>query len=517
MKIDMTALMKRSSAAMLILSLVLCSCGRAGKVKIPVWPDGWVMEQAKDSSSRKKGKTVSSSPGETQGSGGKASQASSSQGPESQDPVYDNFFPDLSQSAGAYEWIDSLYSLIRSAEGGSMLRYWGIEKGTRQLIEIDYKKIFGKKDYERSPIDYLMSSGGSCNRNAANILVTDMMTVTGAEFGGWLVSTGSESFSFYVFTMPFSGDIDFYGFPKASSDEPLHYHVKNCALERDLLMVVFGREEKVRQFDSGFQSRAQEEGLVFDYSHISRTNGDGPGFVLKPAPCFTEDLANIKYDLTNYFYGLLLEESGGMCFTLANTFVCRKSRYSANERKKAVRAVFYGIPDETLGRVLETGCQVQEYDSKEKAWKESTVTFKVTSTGYLNGFPSSAEAGMNERLGGNIVVDGKVCALSIENSSLPEGLYAVEVSVVFEAAENSAGLRQFAKKHSADISDYINALSTECTLERDNIYVLAQKGSKVFGRLLDLQGMIDELTAYGFSDPASENTLINLRLIIDNR
>ena len=125
---------------------------------------------------------------------------------------------------------------------------------------------------------------------------------------------------------------------------------------------------------------------------------------------------------------------------------------------------------------------------------------------------------MNEKLGGNIVSDGKVFTVSIENSNLPKELFALEISLVFEAAENTDGLRNFAESHSAEISEYINSLK-KCTLTKDSTYLINQdqKAPRVFEKLLDFQGMIDELTASGFSDPDADNTYVTLRVIIDNR
>lgn len=504
----------RSAAVMFVLSLVLSSCGR----KITVWPDGWVMEQEKNTVASGKEKTSadkkSSQEREEQK---KTSDTASSEG-EAAPNDFDNFYPDLSRSAGSYENIDKIYQLVRSAEGGSKLRCWGIEKGNKKLVEIDYKRIFGEKDFERSPLDCLMDTKESCNPNGVNILVTDMMSCTGSEFGEWLVLTGSESFSFYTFSIPFNGDIDFYGFPKASSDEITHYHVKNCVLNRDLLLVAFGNDKKVRQFDLAFQSEVKEEGMAFDHSHISMVSADDSGFPLTPAPCFTENLPNITYEGTNYNYGLSLTETKETIFTLTATYVFRKSGYSANERKNAVRAVFYGVPNDSLGNIRESNCQVRKYDNKEKVWKDSSVTFKVSTAGSLKGLSASKDNELNEKLGGNIVSDGQVFTVSVENSSLPKGLYALEIRLVFEAAENTDGLRNFAKNHSAGIGEYIAAL-TGCTPAKDNTYLMNQdqKALQVFGKLLDFQGMIDELTASGFSDPDADNTYITLRVIIDNR
>ena len=504
----------RSAAVMFVLSLVLCSCGR----KITVWPDGWVKEQEKSTDASGKKKTSKDKKSSQNTEVQKKSSGSVSSKDKASPNDFDNFYPDLSRSAGSYENIDQIYRLVRSAEGGSKLRYWGIEKGSKKLVEIDYKRIFGEKDFERSPLDCLMDSKESCNPNGVNILVTDMMSCTGSEFGEWLVSTGSEAFSFYTFNMPFNGDIDFYGFPKASSDEATHYHVRNCALERDLLLVAFGNDKKVRQFDLAFQSEVKEEGIAFDHSHISMVSADDSGFPLTPAPCFTENLPNITYGSTNYNYGLSLTETRETIFTLMATYVFRKSGYSANERKNAVRAVFYGVPDDSLGNILESNCQVRKYDNKEKVWKDSSITFNVSTAGSLKGLPASKDNELNEKLGGNIVSDGQVFTVSVENSNLPKGLYALEICLVFEAAENTDDLRNFAKNHSVGISEYIAALKG-CTPAKDSTYLMnqGQKASTVFGKLLDFQGMIDELTASGFSDPDADNTYLTLRVIIDNR
>ena len=504
----------RFAAVMFALSLVLCSCSK----KISVWPDGWVKEQKKNNSISSKKESALDKKSSQKAEVQEKSSATSSSESDDTSTDFDNFYPDLSRSAGSYEGIDKIYSLVRSAEGGSKLRYWGIEKGNKKLVEIDYKKIFGEKDFERSPLDCLIDSKDSCNPNGVNILVTDMMSCTGSEFGEWLVSTGSNSFSFYTFNLPFNGDIDFYSFPTASSEKITHYHVKKVVLNRDLLLVAFGSDKKVRQFDLSFINKIKEEEMAFDHSHISMSSANDSGFPLTPAPCFTENLPNITYESTNYIYGLSLIETKETTFTVIDTYVFTKSGYSANERQKAVRAVFYGVPDESLGNILKSNCQVMEYDSREKAWKDSAVTFKVSTAGSLKGLPASIDNKLNEKLGGNIVSDGKVFTVSIENSSLPKGLYALEISLVFEAAENTDDLRNFAKNHSAEISEYINVLN-ECTPAEDSTYLLNQnqKAPQALGKLIDFQGMIDELTASGFSDPDADNTYITLRMIIDNR
>ena len=515
MRTKRSTLSVRASAVVLAVSLILCSCGNTRTAKIPSWPDGWVEEQADDKASRKDKSSKAGKTSEKTGKDKKSDQDITSAGTTDTEAEYDNFYPDLSRSAGSYEGIDRIYGSVKSAEGGSKLRIWGTENGG--LTEIDYKKIYGVKDYARSPLDYLMSSNGTYSKNSVNILVTDMMSVTGSEFGQWLISTGSESFSFYIFKLPFKGDIDFYGFPRASSEEIRHFHVKNCVLDRDLLLVAFGKDERVRQFDLRFKAEVQMEGLTYDHSHISKSGQNKSGFTLAPTPCFKENLANIPFEGINWQYGLTLEEVKNIVYTLPGTYFFKKSTKSAYKKKKAVRAVFYGVPDESLGRILESGCSVQEYDSREKNWKDSAVNFELSSEAHLDGFPASKDPKINEVLGGNIVQKGKVCSVSIVNENLPRGLYAVEVSFVFEASENAEELRRFSDKHSAEIGEYINALSAECTQENDNTYILGQESSGVFSRLLDFRGMIDELTAFGFSDPASENTCITLRMIIDNR
>ena len=571
--------MIRAAASLLAVLFVLGACGRTQTIRVPVWPDGWVIGQAEHGrDSKTSGDAGTSQPardGEKEhgaDSVQKSTEAGRGTNPreaaeegqntadmqesgDSQD-VYDNFYPDLSASAGAYMGIDQIYSLIKYAEGGVKLRYWGVDQESRQLTEIDYKKIFGIKDYDRSPLDYLMSSDTSYSKDSANILVTDMMSITGSEFGEWLISTGSQSFSFYVISMPFEGSIDFYGFPKASSSEIRHFHVNNCVLERDLLIVVFGAEERVSRFDSSFRSIAQEEGLVLDYSHISRMEKQNSAFALRPAPCFSENLPNILYKIpeerqesreteaskerqadkgtktkeenktpegteeagiTNYNYGLALVEDPQTQFSIPETYLFKKSRHSANDNKKAVRAVFYGIPDASLGRPMKYECSVIEFDKGQNCWKDSEVTFAVSTRASFDGLPASSDPDTNKLLGGNIVEEGKVVLMTVENDSLPRGLYAVEAAVTFEPAENTADLRHFAEKHSAEVGDYLTALSNECTQRDDSNYVLNVEGSRVFGRLLDFRGMIDELTASGFSDPAADNKNVTLRLVIDNR
>ena len=512
-------------AGFMALLPLLCSCGLAGKGKIRVWPDGWVIEQTEDGDSGKEGGTGKEGSSKSENAGIEAAspkkaesvQAQEADGLSTSNTGAIDFYPDLSRSAASYASIDKVYEAVRSAAGSiSELRCWGVDQEVKSLTPIDYKKVFGAKDLVKSPIDYLMLSEHPYDPGGAGVLVTDLMTSTGSEFGRWLVSTGSDAFSFYVFTLPFDGEIDFYGYESASADKSSHFHVSECRFVRDLLMIVFGDRKTVDQFDREFKSAASSSDLTFDMAHVAG-KADGSGFTVLPAPCFTENLSNITYDGNNYCYGLSLSDSIGTCFTLPSTFVFTRSRLSANEKKKAVRAVFYGVPNDSLGKILETGCGVQEYDRKEKCWKDSAVSFEVSATGYLDGFPASLDEEMNERLGGDIIPHGKVCAVSIENDNLPKGLYAVEPYVVFEAAENTGSLRQFSDRHSASIGDYIGALDNECVKVKENRYSMSKENSAVFSRLLDFRGMVDELTAAGFSDPTAENTNVILRAVIDSR
>ena len=527
----------RMIALLMIVLFVLSGCSRGRTILVPVWPDGWTVGKNGDQAMA----------GES--SSGDAKTESSQSTADSKKTAdytyeYDNFYPDLSRSAGAYADIDRLYRMVKSAEGGEKLRYWGVDPEMGQLTQIDYKKIFGVKDFDRSPLDYLMTSDATYSNRGANILVTDMMSTTGSEFGEWLISTGSQAFSFYVFNMPFEGNIDFYGYPKASSTEIRHFHINSCVLNRDLLMVVFGAENRVSRFDESFRTLAMEEGLALDYGHISRMEKQESVCALRPVPCFKDNLPNIIYKIpekeekneknesggerqtvegnktagfTNFNYGLTTVEDPEIQFTLPETFLFIKSHYSANDNIRGVRAVFYGIPEVTLGRILKYDCSVLEYDKGQKSWKESEAAFEVEADAYVNGFPASPDAETNERLGGNIVEGKNVVAVKVENDSLSEGLYAVEASVIFEPAENAADLRLFADRHSAEVGDYLAAISEECTPQDDTNYILNGKGSRAFGLLLDFRGMIDELTASGFSDPASVNKYLTVRLIIDNR
>ena len=117
-----------------------------------------------------------------------------------------------------------------------------------------------------------------------------------------------------------------------------------------------------------------------------------------------------------------------------------------------------------------------------------------------------------------------IFTVSLENESLPKGLFAVEVQLTFAATGEVADLQKFAANHSAGLEDYSTALKSECTPEiikkqesTSKFYYTGDgSSSSVFCKLLEFEKITDELIAAG-AVAESDNEMLTIRLIIDNR
>ena len=291
-------------------------------------------------------------------------------------------------------------------------------------------------------------------------------------------------------------------------------------------MVVFGDERKVRDFDTIFQNKSGDL-PGYDMCHVSMEGDNVQGaesiLSLASSRCFDDNLANITYDGTNYCYGLALaDETEEVEFTMENTFVYTRSSKSANADTDAVKVILYAVPDTEMAAIDRMDTKVWTYDAPSKSWKESPVAFSVRAEGYIDGMPAAVDdEDLNTKLGGNIVAEGNaVFAAVVENTSLPKGLYAIETRMVGGRAGDEKTFQEFKDEHSAGLEEYVAALQTECTARTvdGNVstseYIWTGSNASVFSKLLDFEGLADELLAAGAA--ADEQNII-FRLVIDNR
>ena len=198
-----------------------------------------------------------------------------------------------------------------------------------------------------APLDLVDREGLPCDPAGVNVITTDLQSnTTGTELGRWLAQTGSTGFSCYVFSMNYEGSVEFETYTSYTAVEEVT--VMDCGFtDREFLMIVFGDDRLVEEFDRDFQAKLDRDGGVryLPMLLFGRREKMADSFLkLTSAPCFTENIANVTYDNTNYVYGLTLLDTDDLVFSLDNTFVYRKSSYSANEAERAVKAVLYGIP-----------------------------------------------------------------------------------------------------------------------------------------------------------------------------
>ena len=220
-------------------------------------------------------------------------------------------------------------------------------------------------------------------------------------------------------------------------------------------------------------------------------------------------------------------------FTCPNTFVYRKSGNSTSKAKKAVKAILYAVPNQVVPAVEKAEItNVMEYDEESKTYKESNVTFKMDTKAYLKTFSAVVNEDVDTEkyqrlykdMGGVIAQGDAIFTVSLENESLPKGLFAIEAQLTFAATGEVADLQKFAASHSAGLEDYSVALENECTSEiigkqkSTSKFYYTGKGNSasVFCKLLDFEKITDELIAVG-AVTESDNEMITIRLIIDNR
>lgn len=446
------------------------------------------------------------------------------------------YFLDMSETASWFRNIEKAYAAaVKCAAGYEERHFYGIND-RQQLTEVSEQRALSGQFGNTAPVDWLERGELPYNTAGVNILSTDLQSGSvSSELGRWLVDTGSTGYSFYVFPLDYVGSIEFKTY--ISSSELRDISVRGCDFpDKELLLIAFGNDELVEEFDSFFQEKLGTE-IFYDTCHVSLQGEDGEtdSFLeLASSRCFTENVANVELDNTNYVYGMQLVDTEDADFTCENTFVYKKSRLSANKAQDAVRAVLYAVPDPGVEVPAvaeeETVVKVLKYDEEAKCYQDSDVTFSISTKPYLDGFPSAVDDPESDRdealgraLGEKIVEDGPVFTVTAENGSLPKGLYAVEVQLAFEPSGEAADLQEFASAHSAGLEEYSAALRSECrplTIggeQSDFLYVYTgDEENSAFRKLLDFEKLTDELIAAGAVAEGSSQKLV-FRLIIDNR
>ncbi len=453
------------------------------------------------------------------------------------------FLYDTSGSMERYtEEITKIHSAAtKGAAGYQDKKYYALDD-SGELVETTEELALSSAYAAGAPLDLIEKGTLPIAKDGVNILTTDLASNTSAiQLGRWLADTGCTGFSFYVFKVAYNGNLEFRMYTSRNDLEAVT--VKNCHLpQKEFLMIVFGDNRLVEEYDGIFKEKLDSR-INFDMCHASLNEGteDTTLFLkMNSSHCFTDDVANVTFDNTNWVYGLKQIEPEDVIFTLRNTFVYKKSRYSSHSAKEAVKVVLYAVPETPLPAIDHVKItSVQEYDSKSGSYKESMVSFPVEISAWIDGMPSvneepeseapdSAEKSktyeyLNRALGGPIVESGPVLSVSIRNEQLPPGLYAVEGSIVFKSSSKIRDLQSFGSSHSAGLEDYKKALEAECDAEKaegkaskSHFLYTGTGTSSVFNRLLEFEKVTDELSAAGAVTEAPAKTA-PFRLIIDNR
>lgn len=438
------------------------------------------------------------------------------------------YYFDTSGSMKRYPASVYVHAAAQKA-GAGMDRIYCILDRESKLVKVDEAFALSGKFENKAVLDVLGTEEIPLLPNGVNVFTTDLQSDTlSSEIGKWLANSGCGGFSFYVFSLSYGGSVDFYTYTSNAARERVY--VKNCSFSRDYLMIVCGDDSLVRGFDSNFQDHlrgdAQEE-LPYDFCHVSLSSSTAETkslLPLTPSRSFTDDLPNVFYDGTFYLYGLmqdLSDEVKNTGFTLENTFVFRRNKHSANEKKTAARILLYAVPKTALPEITGQEVTVLQYDSKKKAYVASDLPFTVKTEAFLDSLPAALDPSQNEKLGGCIVPPGTpVFAVTIENPDLPSGLYAISVTLPCSDGKGARGFREFARDHSAGLEAYTSALNTECQPLSENgktsrtRYLHTETGNSVYSRLLEFERIADELIAAGYTTEATDD-VIALRAVIN--
>lgn len=444
-----------------------------------------------------------------------------------------HFFLDTSGSMNRSPEVIKIHSAAtKCAAGYDERHFYGIDS-EHNLTETTEQLALSGKYGNGAPLDQIENGTLPYDPTGVNVITTDLQSNTNCtELGRWLVDTGCSGYSFYVFNMKYDGSLEFEMYTSNSTLETVS--INNCSFDKkEFLMVVFGDNALVEGYDRFFQSKIDAE-VKYDMCHVSlhdTSENLDSFFQLNSSKYFTDDIANVDFTNTNFVYGLSLLEDEETEFTCNNTFVYKKGKFSTNKAKEAVKAILYAIPDVPVPNVQDViVSHVMEYNKETGCYEDSKVMFQAEAQAYLDGFPSVADDSdpeayerLNKALGGAIVPAGPVFTVTVQNESLPKGLYAVEVQVIFEATGEVVDLQKFAASHTAGLEEYSEALKNECVARvidgqesTSRFTYTGDATNSIFRKLLEFERVTDELIAAG-AVTESNNEMITLRLIIDNR
>lgn len=503
-----------------VLTLVsLAGCRSGTNCKLP-YPDGWVIPTIETDES------AESSEAESESETSDKNQVSDPQlglkEPAATPTI--RYFLDTSQSMYRSPEVITVHSAAEKA-GAGMEKIHYILGDQGKIRETDEQLALSGQYGIGAVIDVIGTANIPVDPEGINVLTTDLQSAntTGTEIGRWLADTGCSGFTFYIFTMNYQGAVEFSTYTSAQT--LTYVSVSDCSFEREFLMIAFGKNELVKNFDQSFQEKLGHS-TTYDFCHVSMESESAESFEsllpLTSSKYFTKNLAGITYENNRYCYGLEPMDTSGTDFTLSNTFVYRRSRKSANDSTEAVRVVLYTAPDSEVPAIAGQEVSVLEYDSETKTFVPSGMSFTVTAEGLLDGLPASDDETLNTTLGGNLISEGEPAfMITMETEKLPKGLYAVDTKLICES-DVSISLTEFSKKHSAGLEEYTAALKTECKPVLVNgeasaaQYTHTATGTSVFCKLLGFEQIADELSAAG-AETDKDTDLILFRVMIDNQ
>lgn len=508
-----------------IVALLLCiflgagmyGCG-AGKKDIPV-PESWIDRKALEEKEKASEKEA----------GNEVQEVEDAAPPEK--PVIpaavqkkDCVHLDLSGSIERTSNYHLLYNNICQALIGHPVSFYAVDE-KKALTEINRTVVQSSGNYikhdqcaYKSSLDLIGKTEIPLNPDGLNIVTSDLQ-IPSDGVGEWLRNSGAESFSFYVFNMQYDGRIQFYAYTGLNLKSLKEYNIKNCRFNRDFLLIAFGNEERVREFDQKFSSISD---FSYDYSHVDIREEEALSrslAVLTPAPDFVREEKNIAPDNNNFNYGAAL--SGAlvdMPFSEENTFVFEKSRKSANKAPDAVRILAYSVlegraPEWDPGQIE---VNALTFDRKEGQWVRSSSEFTVSAE-IAEGLPASEDEKINTALGGNIVeADKKLFVIKCQTEKLPSGTTAVEIVIPCKGSSGARPLSEMARDHSASLTQYIAGLEKECRSNGSEESYTHQKESEtaVYDRLLEFSAIAEEVLSMDGARDEAQEEVIRLRLLL---
>lgn len=572
---------KHFAIPLVVLILIAIVTSACGKTKFP-YPEDWVVENKKQNDSDSNDNNEQAQSEDKEGNGtedeeekekqekwdvkevsGEEDEKSAGQSEDTEGSLEKNeslgnesstdkpiaaFFLDSSGSMNRMPEINTIHAYAQKACPGYQRKYYfvkkekateGEEKAEKEIIAEAEEEMFISGHYDNNVgavLDLLETETIPISVDGLNILTTDLQTKTScSKIGAWLVDTGCSGISLYVFSVKNENNVDFYGYTSSTQQKKEKISVLNCNFQRDFLMIVFGDDGYVRNFDEEFQQRLPEN-IKFESCHVSHKDAyEDVDSLLKLVPSreFKKNLANITYESTRYLYGLRLKETEDIDFSLENTFVFVKNKYSVykDEKKEhkndnSAKIYLYGIPDQDveIPEMTDDVITVLEYDEKEKKYIESDMSFTVSEEAFLNGIPVADDPKLNEELGGNLVSDNSPAILiTIENRNLLPKLYAVDIVLIGKTDIEPIDIKRFAREHSAGLEEYNSALKTECEPLKNEDgkkskkeYSRTAEGESVFSKLLEFERIVDELNQAKYVTDNGEKA-IRIRAIIDFR